>query len=177
MIDKQSDKEFNSKPYIRRLERERRQRENDMLFKSFSVESKQIQDNIYYNVFTEEGQNLLLSMSHIKKNVGSQDMNNLSKKKLVNGKVKYILSQMVEIVTPKRERKKFDRKDQLSPTTEDSYFPEIGPIGIAAKRFTSAQANISPQKHNTDSRLAVETSMVEIRKKIKHLLCSYSIQR
>lgn len=168
MINEQaSDKEFHSKPYIRRLERERRQRENETLFRSFSAESKQIQDDIYYNVFTEEGQELLLlTVLDHKKNVDTQKMNNLLKKKpLLGEKVNDILSQVVEIVAPKMERKKIDQKDKLFPTGNVTFL-EIGPIGIAGKKFNIAtQTTISTQKRDTNPRIAIE-----IRKRIQRFM-------
>ena len=101
-----------------------------------------------------------------KKNVDTQKMNNLLKKKpLLGEKVNDILSQVVEIVAPKMEQKKMEQKDKLFPTGNVTFL-EIGPIGIAGKKFNIAiQTTISTQKRDTNPRIAIE-----IRKRIQRFM-------
>lgn len=56
-------KAYQSAPYMLKIERERRRRNSEKLFKSIYEESRQLHDTIYINVFTPEGQEISL-MNH-----------------------------------------------------------------------------------------------------------------
>lgn len=122
---------FDSGRLMRKIERERRLREIERTFQNIAEEAKQTQEDIYSNVFTERGQ-----METLENHTSSAYASNQRKASVQqNGGNTSMLSRVSEMVIPNRP-KNTPPAFEMSPTGVAS-FPEIGPVGVAHKKYHS----------------------------------------
>ncbi len=127
---------FNSDRFLRRLERERKLKEMEQAFQNIAEEAKQKQEDIYSNVFTEQGQAEILA-THNSDQVNNSPLNNPAQS---NGQSMF--SRMSAFAQNKPQNPP-PTLFEMSPRGVAS-FPEIGPIGVAHKNERRPWQNDGP---------------------------------
>ena len=135
---------FDADRLSRRLERERRLKEIELSFQNIAEESKQKQNDIFNNVFTEEGQEQMM-VNHengvggvgleegVHNNMYSENLEPSPPSSSQKTSRNKILPRIAEMVTPKKSKRKKQNSQtfQVSPNGVAS-FPDIGPSPSAS---------------------------------------------